>query len=96
MKCVHVFATILLLATVSLAQQPSSTSNPQERTANPTDQNYTRPSDQTYTPPVETGRNWGGWGLLGLLGLGGLLGRRRETTSYRDERTYDQEQRRAG
>ena len=93
-------ASILLLTAVSFAQQPTP-NNPQDRTANPTDQNYTRPSDQNYTPPVETGRNWGGWGLLGLLGLAGLLGRRRETTitgtGYtRDDRTYGQQQRRVG
>jgi MYXO-CTERM domain-containing protein len=85
--------SVLLFAAVSLAQQPSN--NPQDRTANPTDQNYTR--------PVETGHGWGGWGLLGLLGLGGLLGRRRETTitgtgtdtGYtRDDRTYEEQRRR--
>lgn len=137
MKRAPVFASILLLTVVSLAQQLSSASNPQDRTANPNDQTYTRPTtqqpstttnpldrpvnpnDQTYTqqpstsnpqdrtanapyqnytPPEQTGRNWGGWGLLGLLGLSGLLGRsRRETTTYtRDERTYGQQQRRAG
>ena len=80
MKRVHLLASILLLTSVSFAQQ----NNPQDRTANPT--------DQTYTRPVENGRNWGGWGLLGLLGLAGLLGRRRETTTTgtgytRDDRT---------
>jgi len=91
MKPANVFASILLLTAVSFAQQPAS-NDPQDRTANPTDQNYTR--------PVDTGHNWGGWGLLGLLGLAGLLGRRRETTTLdtgytRDDRTYTQ-QRRAG
>jgi MYXO-CTERM domain-containing protein len=93
MKRAHLLASILLLTAVSFAQQPSSPSDPQDRAANPTDQNYSR--------PVETGHNWGGWGLLGLLGLAGLLGRRRETTTTidsgytRDDRTYGQ-QRRAG
>jgi MYXO-CTERM domain-containing protein len=90
MKFTHVFASILLLAVVSFAQQPSSPSNPEDRTVNP---------QQTYTRTVETGHNWGGWGLLGLLGLAGLLGRRRETTTtgtgYRDDRTW-QQQRRVG
>jgi MYXO-CTERM domain-containing protein len=90
MKRAHLLLSILLLTGVSLAQQPN---NPQDRTANP--------NDQTYNRPVETGHNWGGWGLLGLLGLAGLLGRRRETTitgtdtGYtRDDRTYDEQQRR--
>jgi MYXO-CTERM domain-containing protein len=92
MKLAHVLASILLLTLVSFAQQ-SNPSNPQDRTANPT--------DQTYTRPVETGHNWGGWGLLGLFGLAGLLGRRRETTTTgtgytRDDRTYGQQQRRVG
>jgi MYXO-CTERM domain-containing protein len=82
MKRAHVFATILLLTVVSVAQQPA---NPPDNTANPTDQRFTR--------PVETRNDWGPWGLLGLLGLAGLLGRRRETTITRtaytdDDRTY--------
>lgn len=92
MKRAYLLFSILLLTAVSLAQQ--TTTNPQDRPANPT--------NQTYNRPVETGSNWGGWGLLGLLGLAGLLGRRRETTitgtgtDYtRDERTYDQQRRRA-
>jgi len=91
MKCANVFASILLLAAVSLAQEPAN--NPQDRPGNPT--------DQTYTQPLEGAHNWGGWGLLGLLGLAGLLGRRRDTTintgtGYtRDDRTW-QQQRRAG
>jgi hypothetical protein len=90
MKRAHVLASILLLAAVSFAQEPSS--NPQDRGANPIDQNYNR--------PVET-HNWGGWGLLGLLGLLGLAGRRRDTTTLgsgytRDDRTYGQQQRRVG
>ena len=92
MKRAHVLASILLLTLVSFAQQPSNTNNTQDRTANPT--------DQTYTRPVETGHNWGGWGLLGLLGLAGLLGRRRETTTTgtgtgytRNDRTYGQQRR---
>jgi MYXO-CTERM domain-containing protein len=92
MKLTHVLASILLLTSVSLAQQPTP---PNDRTANP---------DHTYTLPVETGHNWGGWGLLGLFGLAGLLGRRRGTTTItgtgtgytRDERTYGQQQRRVG
>jgi MYXO-CTERM domain-containing protein len=94
MKCAHVLASILLLTSVSFAQQPPP-NNPEDRAANP---------DHTYTRPVETGHNWGGWGLLGLFGLAGLLGRRRSTTTItgtgtgytRDERTYGQQQRRAG
>ena len=92
MKRAHVLASILLLSLVSFAQQPASTNNPQDRTADRT--------DQTYTRPVETARhNWGGWGLLGLFGLAGLLGRgRRETTTTgtgytRDDRTYGQQRR---
>jgi len=89
MKRAQVLASILLLSTIALCQ---TSSNPQDRTANPTDQTYN-------TRPVETGRSWGGWGLLGLFGLAGLLGRRRDvgTTSYtRDDRTYGQQQRRVG
>lgn len=91
MKRAHILLSILLLSVVSLAQQPSS--NPQDKTTNPTDQNYNR--------PVETGNGWGGWGLLGLLGLAGLLGRKRDTTvtgtGYtRDERTYEEPRRRVG
>jgi MYXO-CTERM domain-containing protein len=63
MKRAPVFASILLLTVVSLAQQLSSASNPQDRTVNPNDQTYTRPAtqqpssttnpnDQTYTPPT--------------------------------------------
>ena len=92
MKRTHVFASILLFTVVGFAQQQPGLNNPQGRA----EQTYTRPTDQTYSPPVETGHNWGGWGLLGLLGLGGLLGRRRETTYTRDERTYGQQQRRVG
>jgi MYXO-CTERM domain-containing protein len=96
MKRAHVlfsFLSVLLLAALSLAQQPAN--NPQDRTANP--------NDQAYNRPVETGHGWGGWGLLGLLGLGGLMGRRRETTitgtgtdtGYgRDDRTYEEQRRR--
>jgi len=89
MKPAHVFASILLLTGVSLAQQPSS--NPQDTTANPTGQPFTR--------TVVIRRNGGAWGLLGLFGLAGLLGRRRETTitgtGYtRDDRTYEQQRRR--
>jgi len=93
MKRAHVLASILLLAALSFAQEPSNTNNPQDRTVNP--------NDQTYTHPVES-HNWGGWGLLGLLGLLGLAGRRRETTNIggtgytRDDRTYGQQQRRVG
>jgi hypothetical protein len=93
MKRAHVLASMLLFAVVAFAQEPSSPSNPQDRSANPIDQNYTR--------PVET-HNWGGWGLLGLLGLLGLAGRKRETTNIggtgytRDDRTYTQQQRRVG
>lgn len=95
MKRAHALASVLLLASVCFAQQPNP-NNPQDRTANPTDHAYTR--------PVETGHNWGGWGLLGLFGLAGLLGRRRQTTittdtgtGYtRDDRTYEQKQRRVG
>jgi len=84
----HVFASILLLTGLSLAQQPAG--SPQDRTANP--------GDQTYTQPADAGHNWGGWGLLGLLGLAGLMGRRRETTTTdtnytRDDRTYGQQRR---
>ena len=60
MKRAPVFASILLLTVVSLAQQLSSASNPQDKTTNPNDQTYTRPTtqqpssttnpnDQTYT-----------------------------------------------
>jgi len=89
MKRAHVFASILLLTVVSVAQQPANTP---DNTANPTDQRYTR--------PVERGNDWGGWGLLGLLGLAGLLGRRRDTTITRtgyttDDRTYEQQRRRS-
>lgn len=93
MKSAHALASILLLTSLSFAQQPSP-NNPQDRTANPT--------DHTYTRPVENSHNWGGWGLLGLLGLAGLLGRKRETTTTtgtgytRDDRTYEQKQRRVG
>jgi hypothetical protein len=94
MKRLHVLASILLLTSVSLAQQPPP-NNPQDRTPNP---------DHTYTRPLGTGHNWGGWGLLGLFGLAGLLGRRRGTTTItgtgtdytRDDRTYGQQQRRVG
>jgi MYXO-CTERM domain-containing protein len=107
MKRAHLFASILLLTVASLAQQPAGTPNQPDTTASPA-QTYnqpspaadqgTRPTEQNYPRPVETGHNWGGWGLLGLIGLGGLLGRRRDTTAttYRDERTYGQQQRRAG
>lgn len=89
MKPAHVFASILLLTGVSLAQQPSD--NLQDRTVNPTGPPFTR--------TVVIRQNRGGWGLLGLLGLAGLLGRRRETvvtgTGYtRDDRTYEQQRRR--
>jgi MYXO-CTERM domain-containing protein len=91
MKRAHLLFSILLLTVVSFAQQPN---NPQDRTANPTDQNY--------TGHMDTGRGWGGWGLLGLFGLAGLLGRRRQTTitgtgtGYtRDDRTYEEQRRRA-
>jgi MYXO-CTERM domain-containing protein len=92
MKRAPLLFSILLLSTFGLAQQGN---NPQDRTANPNDQTY------NYTHPVQTGHNWGGWGLLGLFGLAGLLGRRRQTTitgtgtGYtRDDRTYDEQQRR--
>ena len=89
MKRAHVFASILLLTGVSLAQQPAN--NPQDTTANPTVQPFTR--------TVVIRSNRGGWGLLGLFGLAGLLGRRRGTivsgTGYtRDDRTYEQQRRR--
>jgi len=94
MKLAHALASLLLLTSLSFAQQPTP-NNPQDRTANPTDHAYTR--------PVETGHNWGAWGLLGLFGLAGLFGRRRETTTTttgtgytRDDRTYDQQRRRVG
>ena len=90
MKRAHVFASILLLTGVCLAQQPAN--NPQDATANPTGQPFTR------TVVIRTNRG-GAWGLLGLFGLAGLLGRRRETTitgtGYtRDDRTYEQQRRR--
>jgi MYXO-CTERM domain-containing protein len=93
MKLAHVLTSIVLLAGMSLAQQPSS-----EQPSTPGNPDRTpRATDQTYTRQIETtGHNWGGWGLLGLLGLGGLLGRRRETTGAtytRDERTYGQQRR---
>lgn len=101
MKYVHLFASILLLTMASLAQQPSTTANPQDTTATPqslptaspytqpTEQPYNRAADQPYNRPVETGHNWGGWGLLGLIGLGGLLGRKQSSTATYtlDERT---------
>jgi hypothetical protein len=91
MKRAHLLLSILLLAGVSLAQQPN---NPQDRTANP--------NDHTYNRPVETGHGWGGWGLLGLLGLAGLMGRKRETTTItgtgtdytRDDRAFEEQRRR--
>ena len=86
MRRACVLASILLLTGVSLAQEPSSTNNPPDNSPNAIVHHYSLP---------ETGHNWGGWGLLGLLGLGGLLGRRRETTYVRDERTYKQQQRHA-
>jgi MYXO-CTERM domain-containing protein len=92
MKRAHLLFSILLLAAVSFAQQPSN-NPPEGGTANP---------DHTYTRPVETGHNWGGWGWLGLLGLAGLFGRRRQTTVVtgtdytRDNRAYDEQRRRAG
>lgn len=93
MKRAYLLLSILLLALVSFAQQPSN--NPPDRAMSPT--------DHTYTRPVETGHGWGGWGLLGLIGLAGLLGRKRQTTitgtgtDYtRDDRTYEQQRRRAG
>jgi hypothetical protein len=90
MKPLRLFASILLLAGVSLAQQPSN--NPQDTTANPTGPSIIR------TVVIRTNRG-GWWGLLGLFGLAGLLGRRRETmgtgTGYtRDDRTYEQQRRR--
>ena len=90
MKRVYVLAFLLLLATAGVAQQSPDSNNPQDRTANPT--------DQTYTRPVQTEHGRGNWGLLGLLGLAGLLGRKRATTAtyLRDERTYGEQQRRVG
>lgn len=90
MKLAHALASMLLLTAVSFAQQPTPNNNPQDRTANPT--------DQTYTRPVQTEHGRGNWGLLGLLGLAGLLGRKRATTAtyLRDERTYGEQQRRVG
>lgn len=94
MKRAHLLLSVLLFTVVSFAQQPANNpQNPQDRTANPTDHAYTR--------PVETGHNWGGWGLLGLLGLAGLAGRKRQTTVItgtdftRDNRSYDEQRRRA-
>ena len=90
MKRANMLASILLLTVAGLAQQPTTSNNP-DRTVNP--------NDQTYNRPVETGHGWGGWGLLGLFGLAGLLGRRRgaTTTAYtRDDRTYGEQQRRVG
>jgi hypothetical protein len=89
MKRAHVFASILLLTGVSLAQQPSN--NPPDTTANPTVQPFTR--------TVVIRSNRGGWGLLGLFGLAGLLGRRRGAivtgTGYtQDDRTHEQQRRR--
>ena len=89
MRPAHVFASILLLTGVSLAQQPLN--NPPD-TTNPTGPPFTR------TVIVRNNRG-GAWGLLGLFGLAGLLGRRRETTitgtGYtRDDRTYEQQRRR--
>ena len=84
MKLTHVFASILLLTTLSVAQQTTA----QDRATD---------AYNTGARAVESGHNWGGWGLLGLLGLGGLLGRRRDettTTGYtRDDRTYGQQRR---
>jgi MYXO-CTERM domain-containing protein len=95
MKRAHLLLSVLLFTVVSFAQQPANNpqNNPQDRTANPTDHAYTR--------PAEGGHNWGGWGLLGLLGLAGLAGRRRQTTVItgtdfsRDNRSYDEQRRRA-
>jgi len=90
MKRAHLFASILLLTGVSLAQQPLN--SPQDTTTT------TAPTVQPITRTVVIRSNRGGWGLLGLLGLAGLLGRRRESvvtgTGYtRDDRTYEQQRR---
>lgn len=92
MKRAHLLASILLLTGASFAQQPSDT--PQDTTT-PTTRVL-----QPITRTVVIRRNGGGWGLLGLLGLAGLLGRRRERvvtgTGYtRDDRTYEEQRRRA-
>ena len=79
MRLARVIVGAMLLTGSILAQETTTTPNPNPDTYNPYN---------TYNRPVEVNTGHGGWGLLGLLGLSGLFGLRRRETIVRGREEY--------